>query len=322
MSVAFRCVSVFAVLVLAACGGSSPAPKVLLPSTVDCKSGSSTVEGKFLSPSGTVAVAGGEVTISTAAGCKAGTAQDGGFKFLNVPSGAATLSASKGIFNGTAQATPGTPAQLKISPSAVKIGYVPGAFDRIEDVVTRLGFAPTQVQAGDLATADLSQYQVLLFNCGSDTSPASAPATVGKVRTWVQNGGILYTSDWADEWVTALFPGRVNFLQPNDKVGEQGVQTATIVDEALKLALGKNTAQIDFNLSSYVVIDSLASGVDLLISGPANVFLGSGNQTLQNKPYAAQFAAGSGRLTYTSFHNEAQTTADMDQLLEQMLLGL
>jgi hypothetical protein len=31
---------------------------------------------------------------------------------------------------------------------------------------------------------------------------------------------------------------------------------------------------------------------------------------------------GGGRVTYTSFHNEAQTTADMDQLLEQMLLGL
>ena len=29
-----------------------------------------------------------------------------------------------------------------------------------------------------------------------------------------------------------------------------------------------------------------------------------------------------GRVTYTSFHNEARTTADMDQLLEQMLLGL
>ena len=87
---------------------------------------------------GPESVAGGEVSISTAAGCKAGTAQDGGFKFLNVPSGAATLSASKGIFNGTAQATPGTPAQLKISPSAVHIGYVPGSFDRIEDVVTRL----------------------------------------------------------------------------------------------------------------------------------------------------------------------------------------
>jgi len=27
-------------------------------------------------------------------------------------------------------------------------------------------------------------------------------------------------------------------------------------------------------------------------------------------------------VTYTSFHNEAQTTADMDPLLEQMLLGL
>jgi len=320
MKLASRFAAGVAILVLAACGGSSSPPgAALLPATVDCKSGTATLEGKFLSPSGSVAVAGGEVTISTVAGCKSGTARDGSFKFQNVPSGAATLTASKGIFVGSAQATPGTPAQLKIAANTVQIGYVAGSFDRIEDVVTRLGFTPAEIQADALGTADLSQYDVLLFNCGSDTSPIFDTATVGKVRTWVQNGGILYTSDWADEWVTALFPGKVNFLQPEDKVGSDGVQTATVVDEALKLALGKNSAQIDFNLPGYVVIDTLSPGVDLLLSGPA--VIGSG-QTLQNKPYAAQFAAGSGRVTYTSFHNEAQTTADMDTLLEQMLLGL
>ena len=38
--------------------------------------------------------------------------------------------------------------------------------------------------------------------------------------------------------------------------------------------------------------------------------------------YAAQFAVGRGRVTYTSFHNQAQTTADMDTILEHLILSL
>jgi hypothetical protein len=204
----------------------------------------------------------------------------------------------------------------------VKIAYIPGAYDKIEQVVTRLGFTPTQIQTSQLATADLSRYNVILFNCGCDTSQTTDPTTLNRVRTWVQNGGIMYASDWADDWVTALFPNKLNFLQPYQKVGQSSVQTATIADDALKLALGKTAAQIDFNLSSWVVVDTLAAGADPLISGPANVVLPAGQQTLQGKPYAAQFAVTGGRVTYTSLHNEAQTTADMDRLLEQMLLGL
>jgi hypothetical protein len=40
------------------------------------------------------------------------------------------------------------------------------------------------------------------------------------------------------------------------------------------------------------------------------------------KPYAVQFATGAGRVTYTSFHNEAQATSDMQRLLESMVFGL
>ena len=71
-------------------------------------------------------------------------------------------------------------------------------------------------------------------------------------------------------------------------------------------------------LGIWAVMDSVASGVNVLMKGPAVV----DGVTLTDRPYVVQFSSGSGRVTYTSFHNEAQTTADMDVVLEQLLFTL
>jgi len=304
-----------------ACGGQpndgSGLKKNVLPSTVDCRAGSATLEGKFVAPNLNTPVAGGEVAIPTARGCNAGTGADGSFKFLNVPSGVASISAKKGALTATANATPGAVATLAIDPNSVKIGYVRGAFDSIQTVVQRLGFTATQLAAADLSSASLSQYQAVLLNCGADDRHATEPATKSNLTSFVNGGGVLYVSDWAYSYVQSAFPGHVTFLTPDPHVGDDGEQTAEVVDEALHLALGKTTAAIDFNLSGWVVIDSTPSS-DELLAGPVMV----NGASKGAHPYAAQFAVGQGRVTYTSFHNEAQTTADMDKLLEQMLLGL
>jgi hypothetical protein len=65
-------------------------------------------------------------------------------------------------------------------------------------------------------------------------------------------------------------------------------------------------------------MDSVPAPGKVLISGPVTTY----SATFADKPFVAQFTDGTGRVTYTSFHNEAQTTQDMDRLLEQMLLGL
>jgi hypothetical protein len=125
--------------------------------------------------------------------------------------------------------------------------------------------------------------------------------------------------------VDGAFPGKITFLSPDPRVGEEAANSmATIVDATLASALGKTTASINFNLPGWVVIDSVAGGTTVLLTGPATVPTAAPpyTVTLQGKPYAVQFAHGSGRVTYTSFHNEAQTTADMDRLLEQMLFAL
>ncbi len=323
-----------AVVALAACnggggggGGNGTQPEGgLLPSAVDCNAGSSTIHGRFLTPNGTVAVAGGLVTVSTAAGCKAGTDQTGAFEFRNVPSSKATVSATKGLFSATAEAVPGVAVEVRIDPASVRIAYVAGDYDSIETVVQRLGFTPEALISSDLAQAAPAQLDVLLLNCGMDESYATDEGAAGNLRSFVQGGGVLYASDWAFVYVDGVWPGKIGFLADSPEhpgapyVGDSAdALQASVAAPALRLALGKDTASISFDLSEWVVVDSVASGVDVLLSGPAPLLTGS---ALSNKPYAVQFADGSGRVTFTSFHNEAQTTADMDRLLEQMLLGL
>ena len=303
---------------LCACGSDSPKAT---GSRVDCKAGTSTLGGTFFAPNGTTAVVGGNVTISTAAGCQAVTDQAGAFTFVNVPSSPATITGKKGFLTATTTGTPGQPLTLKVDPASLRLAYVPGSFDQIEAVLTRLGFAAslTALTETDLATATLSQYQGLFLNCGLDETYATDPTTQAKLRAYVGGGGYLYASDWAFSYVEGAYPGKIVFLSPDPRSGEaaSAVQ-AKILDASLKTALGKSTAAINFNLSSWVVIDSVPAPGQVLISGPVTTY----SATFADKPFVAQFSDGTGRVTYTSFHNEAQTTLDMDRLLEQMLLGL
>lgn len=305
-----------AAIVLSACGSSSSTTG----STVDCKAGSSTLGGGFFAPNGTTPVVGGTVTISSAAGCQAVTDKTGAFTFLNVPASAATVTGKKGFLTATASGTPGQKLTLAVNPASLGLAYVPGSFDQIEVVLQRLGFTPSALTAADLDNAgvNLAQYQALFLDCGLDESFATSATTQARLRAYVSGGGYLYASDWAYSYVDGAYPGKIVFLSPDPRVGDSGTVTARILDTSLQAALGKATATIDFNLGSWVVIDSVPSPAKVLISGPVATYAGS----FPDKPFVGQFTDGTGRVTYTSFHNEAQTTQDMDLLLEQMLLGL
>jgi hypothetical protein len=208
--------------------------------------------------------------------------------------------------------------EVRIDPSSASIAYVPGDYDAVENVAIGLGFTPVALAMADVATADLSAYDLILLNCGLDEAYFEDAPTLDALRTWIEAGGVVYASDYAAIYVDALYPGKVSYLTPDPYVGAVTEQAAEIVDASLARAVGKSTAQIKFDLDYWVVVDSISAGVNLLIRGPAVTF----DATLPSRPYAAQFGAGDGRVTYTSFHEEGQSTADMVILLQQMVLGL
>jgi hypothetical protein len=320
-----RASAILAAVVLASCdggGGGSHDGGSLPPSVVDCGAGTATLQGTFVAPNGTTAIAGGLVTASTAPGCTASTAQDGTFSLRQVPSGPAEVVAQRGIFKGRGTFTPGTPITLPVDPASVHISYVAGDYDHVEAAARRLGFNPTAVSAANLASVSHSSLDMLMLNCGLDESYSSNSATRSALQSFVQAGGVLYVSDYAYVYVNGAFPGRIQFLAAGADApylgGKSDVQ-ATVVDPALTVALGRSSAAIRFDLESWVVMDSAAGDTKVLLRGPAKLLDGS---TLADRPFAVQFGSGAGRVTYTSFHNEAQSTSDMEILLEQMLLAL
>jgi len=310
-----------AAVLLAACGGDSKPKKEdpLPPAVVDCKAGSSTVTGTFTSPNGEVPIAGGLVTIASAPGCTGSTSGTGEFELQNVPMAATTVTVTRGRFHGTAPVTPGTPVVVHVPADSVKIAHVPGAYDAIEAVVARLGFTSTELLMGELGTTSLADYDLILLNCGLDEDYLGDADVKAKLTAWVTAGGLLYASDYAGIYVDGFWGGKVKYLSPDPYQGVEGFQTATVSDESLARALGKTTAEINFDLPGWYVVNGVGAGTRVLLSGPVETYdVGD----LTGKPYAVQFASGAGRVTYTSFHEEAQTTADMDTLLEQMVFGL
>lgn len=307
----------------AACGGGGGGgeipkrPDELPNAIVDCGRGSATLTGRYLAPNGQTPVAGAYV-YAASGDCWAGTDAQGRFTMNGLPAGGTLVQAEKGFFATKAQAQTGTELSLKIDPATVKLAYITGSFDRIQEVLRRLGFSPTEIPANALF-GDLSQYAAVFLNCGMDEEPAADDRIVASLKGYVEPGGILYASDFSDIYVQRAFPNEVKFLSPDSRVGTSGVVTATLVDAGLKTALGKEQAELDFNLTGWAVVDSVPSSTRVLVRGPVKTFSGA---TLPDRPLAVQFSLGKGRVTFTSFHNEAQTTADMNVLLEQMLFGL
>lgn len=293
--------------------GSLPSP------TVDCAAGEGTLQGRFLAPNGTTPVAGAFVYVASG-NCWAGTDKDGYFALTGLPMEETTVRAEKGLFRSEVKATPGTDTlSLQVDPTSVRFAYVPGIFDTIEEVLGRLGFSAEEIDATAFTAERLADYDAVFLNCGLDPAPAEDPAALEALRTYVEGGGVLYASDWAEMYVKGAFPNAVNFASPDTRIGDSGTHEAKVLDAGLARALGRDTATITFDAPVWAVVDSVPSSTRVLVSGPVVTMDGV---ELADRPYMVQFEAGEGRVTYTSFHNEAQTTQDVDTLLEQLLFQL
>lgn len=330
-----------------ACGGSSGSssaektPEVireLPPASVECGSGSGTVSGRFLAPNGETPIVGALATIPSA-DCVAATDGAGRFKLEGLPEAPVTIELRKGIFSMSKEATPGEPIDLKIAPDSVRLAYVPGNFDNAEEILRKLGFELELVFIWDPDSTDLAGFDGLFLNCGM--GDVTDEATLGKLRSFVSGGGALYASDWSSTTIENAFPGRIHFVEPNAKIGDTGEVVADIHDDTFRRVLGRATATISFDLPSWAVMDSAPQGTDVLLSAPIEVTiypdidwenvdwenvdweeLGKGKVDNSIRPLSVQFQEGKGRVTYTSFHNEAQNTEDADLLLEQLIFNL
>ena len=125
---------------------------------------------------------------------------------------------------------------------------------------------------------------VLFVNCGTSMRSMN-------LRSFVENGGVLYVSDLACDDLEQHFPEYISF----NKVGETGNVKAEVVDQDLASYLDAKSLDINFDMGSWAKIQ--------INSDDVKTHLKEGSL-----PLLVTFKHGQGLVVYTSFHNRAQAT--------------
>jgi hypothetical protein len=300
-----------ALLLAAGCGGDSP----IDPTTPG------SISGKVTAEDGTTPVPAAAVFIEANGPSGAGaTTSDvnGNYTISQLQAGSYVIIATKGNFRSETPVTvqPGktTNTTVKLAPTG-KLGVVLGSFDTIEDILAELGYKPdTIVDHAILENPTaLAQYKMIFLNCGADVSPDAATA----LKAWVQAGGTLYASDWElDNIVQPMFPSDI--LEIGD--GDSQDITATITNAALQTFTGKSSAAIAYNLGAWKMLSSISATPSVLLRGTVTGFTQSSSETsFPNQPLAISITHGTGRLVYTTFHNEGGLPADQRVVLRYFI---
>ncbi len=296
-------------------------------STEDATTGS--ISGQVTAADGTTPIPGVTVSLASASrhrtetlgrlavdGPSTVTDIDGNFTLTDVPAGEQTFMAVRGVFQATFDVTVeagelttlDTPVDLL---NSVELAYVPGAWDSIEDIVTGIGYEVTRISLADLADpAVTSRYGVIFINCGPQAGQMPSDAAVDNLRTYVQNGGVLYASDYAGAFVETTFPDDISLAQS----GIAQSVTATVVEEDVRLFVdGRSEINIVYDQSGWVRVTELSDNVTVLLEGVIN------SDDNPPEPLAVLLEPGSGRVVFTTFHNEVSVTEDQLAILRYFI---
>ncbi|MDH7913996.1 carboxypeptidase-like regulatory domain-containing protein [Winogradskyella sp. SYSU M77433] len=166
---------------------------------------------------------------------------------------------------------------------------------------------------GDLIDSPtlLSNYDIIFLNCGLDNSKL---ASSNNLTQYVADGGLLYATDWAYEYlndITADGNQYLSFYNPY-KSGESLSTEAEVFNTDLldwltlnyNITIENNTVTIDEFLPSWQVVDSYDETTVLpWLNGPITY-----NGITENKYLAYTFLHGNGGVLYSSFHTENETS--------------
>lgn len=273
-----------------------------------------TVTGRVTTGNGLSGV--GSVTVSLANGSSPSTTSNstGAFTLTGVPAGTQSLRARRGNFEVVFSATVTTGQSVAAPPVALKaigrLAYVSGSFDQMEKFNrTNLGNTIDEIQASQLgSTAVLNQFKMIFLNCGLDERPADDPAVVQALLAWVRAGGVLYASDWALKYLRTMLPSDVPEIE--DLTDSETV-TAAISDSAVQTFVGKSTAQLFYDIGGWKGLKSISSRSRVLLRGSYKVLL----DKVPDRALAIVISEGSGKVIYSTFHDEDGAPPDQLDLL-------
>ena len=163
-------------------------------------------------------------------------------------------------------------------------------YDDIGEVLNQLGIIYNSYD-GNL------NCDILFLNCGTNDT-INHP----QLKTFVENGGILYASDQTSSHLISTWPELMTVTNSTSACKIR----ANIVDKDLRKYLG-DSIEVEFDLVCWSKILKTNQGRVLMQSAE------------EGFPIMMEFTFGKGKVFYTSFHNHAQTS-EMEKNLLQLLV--
>jgi hypothetical protein len=323
--------------------------------------GRGSLVGRVCAPNMEVFVQGATVSL-LGTGCKGEpfstettTGPDGSYSFLAVPCGTYVLRMESGSFRSSFEVTVRPGERIAIGgglqkacfgANAARIAVLDGTYDNISGLLDTLGFRHDFFNKDGDAGADgaivdllsdperLFAYDIVFAECGAAVGwlPQDAPGVMPNIRDFVLAGGSLYMSDYA--WVLGewAFPDKVEWYGDDDPAGmgrpgsPQVIPTghvveATVTDGDLAAYLGRTTLPIRFDDGPQVAPERVSNGAFAHVVATLNV---PTSFNIPSAPLVLSYVPGqgAGRVVYTNFHHDAQTTADMLTLLRYLVFKL
>lgn len=281
------------------------------------------VTGKVLAKNGTTPIPNATVFIDANGEIYLTTSSINGTFTLQAPVGEQVLNIQTGggnIFraqynvsvseNGTTTVPAGTLKLLQ----ADSLAYIYGAYDNIQNIIIdSLGYSAHEITVADLSNLTLLEtYGAIFLNCGKQGLMDATKYQ--NLLTFVQDGGSIYASDWAVEYLTgdgnfkssgnSHEPYGIKATCPNGLIGgfiadstlctsKSGpntmVNNATIVAQDLIDYLGISSLNIEYDLGGWEVIQLIDDPWEVLITdnttyGPLAVryYVPTGTKSMNN----------------------------------------
>jgi hypothetical protein len=212
--------------------------------------------------------------------------------------------------------------------SDLEVAVVTGDFDDFEAVLTAVGVGGYHAVDGQTgseliqfltARDELALYDAVFFAGGhleegifystDGTEQTTVDGVVLALKAYVEEGGVLVASDWSYDVIEAIWPRRVEWvgddLVPDAaQIGVPNTISATVLDRDLLEVVGRDRLNLDFDLDTWPVAESVDEGTTVLLSGTAPWLSGTESGQTDDSPLAITFPVGEGNVVYTPWRME------------------
>ncbi len=289
------------------------------------------------------------------------TDESGAFRLEDLPAGAHLLRIERGSFRGERVVTVRAGAEIDLSAGdrktclsadATRLAVVGGRYDRVQELLVDLGLSEFDLFDGvdDVAGTEafladaerLAQYDVLFLNCGIRKDAFTRyDDVVAGLRRFVADGGSVYVSDYGFFFFEDAFPEALDFhgddaeWQGEARMGAAPQRVhARIVSDELRAFMQAEAVDVDFpedeqvRTAHWVVAESAGPAVTVLLEGDVQLCVGprscAPGGRVERAPLLVSYEpeGASGVVVFTSFHQEANLSAEIERVLFYLVFML